>query len=148
MSSRREQEKELLEALKSEGQKDAWIEMLSAALCRVVIAVTDNDAWEGSVADGLDAINARFQQTNAELTRLHEENDLLKTKLSAVTRIEQEGKELDHAAEMLWVVVANVSGGDWPQQSPEWQEAAARWRDNYFFVRDKWAEALQQVTRV
>ena len=39
---------------------------------------------------------------------------------------------LADAAEMLWVVLANVSGGDWTQQSPEWQEAAARWRDNYF----------------
>jgi hypothetical protein len=36
------------------------------------------------------------------------------------------------AAEMLWVVLANVSGGDWTQQSAEWQEAAAHWRDNYF----------------
>jgi hypothetical protein len=36
------------------------------------------------------------------------------------------------AAEMLWVVLANVGGGDWTQQSAEWQEAAARWRDNYF----------------
>jgi hypothetical protein len=36
------------------------------------------------------------------------------------------------AAEMLWVVLANVSGGDWTKQSAEWREAAARWRDNYF----------------
>jgi hypothetical protein len=36
------------------------------------------------------------------------------------------------AAEMLWVVLANVSEGDWTKQSVEWQEAAARWRDNYF----------------
>jgi hypothetical protein len=36
------------------------------------------------------------------------------------------------AAEMLWIVLANVSGGDWTKQSDEWQEAAARWRDNYF----------------
>lgn len=36
------------------------------------------------------------------------------------------------AAEMLWVVLANVSGGDWTKQSDDWQEAAARWRDNYF----------------
>ena len=35
------------------------------------------------------------------------------------------------AAEMLWVVLANVSGGDWTKQSADWQEAAARWRDNY-----------------
>lgn len=41
---------------------------------------------------------------------------------------------LANAAEMLWVVLANVSGGDWTQQTAEWQEAAARWRDNYFLV--------------
>ncbi len=39
-------------------------------------------------------------------------------------------------AEMLWVVLANVSGGDWSQQSAEWQAAAARWRDYYFQARD------------
>ena len=36
------------------------------------------------------------------------------------------------AAEMLWIVVANVSEGDWTKQTKEWQEAAARWRDYYF----------------
>lgn len=45
-------------------------------------------------------------------------------------------QKMDEAAEMLWTVVANVSGGDWTQQSPEWQEAAARWRDHYFAVRE------------
>jgi hypothetical protein len=40
--------------------------------------------------------------------------------------------QMADAAEMLWVVLANVSGGDWTQQSAEWQDAAARWRDNYF----------------
>ena len=38
------------------------------------------------------------------------------------------------AAEMLWVVLANVSGGDWTMQSEDWQQYAARWRDNYFAV--------------
>lgn len=36
------------------------------------------------------------------------------------------------AAEMLWVVLANVSGGDWSKQTPDWQEYAGRWRDYYF----------------
>ncbi len=36
------------------------------------------------------------------------------------------------AAEMLWIVLANVSGGNWTLQSADWQEAAARWRDYYF----------------
>ena len=41
-------------------------------------------------------------------------------------------KQMTDAAEMLWVVLANVSEGDWTKQTPEWQAAAARWRDNYF----------------
>jgi hypothetical protein len=40
-------------------------------------------------------------------------------------------KELEEAAEMLWVVIANVSGGDWTQQAEDWQIAARRWSDNY-----------------
>ncbi len=28
-----------------------------------------------------------------------------------------------------WGVIANVSQGDWAQQTPEWQDAAKRWRD-------------------
>lgn len=46
-------------------------------------------------------------------------------------------RELSDAAEMLWVVLANVSGGDWSQQNQEWQEAAQKWRDNYFSVKWK-----------
>jgi len=43
----------------------------------------------------------------------------------------QKVKEFAKAAEMLWVTLANVSGGDWTKQSTEWQEAANKWRDNY-----------------
>lgn len=43
-------------------------------------------------------------------------------------------KKLEDAAEMLWVVIANVSAGDWKKQNQDWQDAAARWRDNYFKV--------------
>lgn len=45
-------------------------------------------------------------------------------------------QQLADAAEMLWVCLANVSGSDWSKQSPEWQEAAARWRDFYFDALD------------
>lgn len=52
--------------------------------------------------------------------------------LSRLSEAQEASKAMVDAAEMLWVVLANASGGDWTQQSPEWQEAAARWRDNYF----------------
>jgi hypothetical protein len=50
----------------------------------------------------------------------------------AERRQHQRATGMADAAEMLWVVLANVSGGDWTQQSAEWQLAVERWRDNYF----------------
>ncbi len=44
----------------------------------------------------------------------------------------QKFKSFIDATEMLWVVLANVSGGDWSLQSKNWQYSAAKWRDNYF----------------
>ena len=46
-------------------------------------------------------------------------------------------EKMADAAEMLWVVLANVNGGDWSKQSKEWQKVAARWRDNYFEAMDE-----------
>jgi len=48
--------------------------------------------------------------------------------------LETEVLKMKDAAEMLWTVVANASGGDWLKQSQEWQEAAERWRDNYWKI--------------
>ena len=59
--------------------------------------------------------------------------DLALAKYGLVT-IPESRERMKDAAEMLWIVLANVSGGDWTKQSQEWQEAAERWRDNYFAV--------------
>jgi hypothetical protein len=32
--------------------------------------------------------------------------------------------------EMAWGIIANAGGGDWSKETPEWQEAAAKWRDD------------------
>jgi hypothetical protein len=40
-------------------------------------------------------------------------------------------REIDEAAEFMWVVLANVSEGDWTKQRNDWQEAAARARGGY-----------------
>ena len=55
-------------------------------------------------------------------------NELAEQLTTAQARI----AELEEAAEMLWITLANVSLGDWSKQSPEWQQAAARYRDLYF----------------
>lgn len=46
-------------------------------------------------------------------------------------------RELLDAGEMLWIVLANVSGGDWAKQSEDWQQAARRWADNFHEVARK-----------
>lgn len=43
----------------------------------------------------------------------------------------------EDAAEMLWFVLANVSGGDWTKQTEEWQKAARRWANNYLSLASK-----------
>jgi hypothetical protein len=43
-------------------------------------------------------------------------------------------RELDRMkdrAEFLWIVLANVSEGDWKKQTRAWQVAAAKARDDY-----------------
>ena len=36
------------------------------------------------------------------------------------------------ALELAWGLIANAGGGDWSNETPEWQEAAERWRDEYW----------------
>lgn len=40
-------------------------------------------------------------------------------------------------AEMFWILLCNVSDGDWTKQSEEWQGAAAKCRDRYFELENK-----------
>lgn len=63
----------------------------------------------------------------------------------AALQAEQDARLAD-AAEMLWIVLANVSDGDWTKQRPEWQEAAARWRDNYFNALRAHSPLVQKET--
>lgn len=34
------------------------------------------------------------------------------------------------ALEIAWGIIANAGNGDWAKETKEWQEAAAKWRDN------------------
>jgi hypothetical protein len=46
-------------------------------------------------------------------------------------------KLLEDALEYGWIVISNVSEGDWTKQSVEWQEAAARFRSYYHSSLDR-----------
>jgi len=50
----------------------------------------------------------------------------------------------EKAEELLydaWVVIANVSEGDWEKQTPEWKDAAKRWRDAWHAHLDERTKA-------
>ena len=40
--------------------------------------------------------------------------------------------ETDALLETAWGIIANAGGGNWDLETPEWKEAAERWRDKYF----------------
>lgn len=40
--------------------------------------------------------------------------------------------QVDELIMTAWTIIANASEGNWEQETPEWQEAARRWRDEMF----------------
>jgi hypothetical protein len=49
-----------------------------------------------------------------------------------IAQLKAKVKHFEAALEMAWVVIANVSGGDWEKQSSDWQTAVTKWRDEQF----------------
>ncbi len=43
-----------------------------------------------------------------------------------------------------WGIIANVGGGNWDRETPEWQTAAGKWRDRY---HDTLHEVLDDVEK-
>lgn len=44
--------------------------------------------------------------------------------------------------EAAWGIIANAGGGNWKLETPEWQEAASRWRDEYHRTLDAQRETV------
>jgi hypothetical protein len=65
----------------------------------------------------------------------------------------QEGREGEwkDCAEYGWTIIANASGGDWTKEAKDWQEAAARFRDQAEDATGGWfcviETAPQSLTR-
>lgn len=69
-----------------------------------------------------------------------------KSKLIVKLDVEQHlSDRLNDAAEMLWVVLANVNGGDWKKQTEEWQKVAVKWRDSYFMTLKEHRKIREKV---
>jgi ABC-type transporter Mla subunit MlaD len=51
-------------------------------------------------------------------------------------------KSLVDALEWAWTIIANAGGGDWTKESQDWQDAAAKWRD------EAWHPTLDKLAKV
>ena len=58
--------------------------------------------------------------------------------VSEISRLEDRIKRLENCIENAWGIIANVSGGDWDEQHPEWKQTTLDWRNNSF--HPIWAE--------
>lgn len=86
---------------------------------------------EDKGAEALCAEWARDDDRERRLKYEANENDVSRLQNAAAAHDEREKQMLD-ALEMAWGVIANAGGGDWETQSVEWQEVAARWRDEHW----------------
>jgi hypothetical protein len=108
--------------------EDFLVDMVAAADQRV----TPQQISSLSVAElRRELADARKRVTPAE-QQVEQLRETVSKQAHDLTLHVRKERALADAAEMLWVVLANVNGGDWTKQSAEWQEAAARWRDTYF----------------
>lgn len=70
------------------------------------------------MSDTLEEENERLRSYQAEYIRRHR-------------ALQVENDKLREAVEIAWGVIANAGNGDWTTQSPDWQRAAIRWRDEH-----------------
>lgn len=80
--------------------------------------------WAGCVRGLLDAVEG----LEKELASLRERGS---AESRAFSQAYNEGTALHEQLYQAWVVIANVSEGNWDDQTAEWKEAAIRWRDKY-----------------
>jgi hypothetical protein len=58
-------------------------------------------------------------------------DDLNSNRLLGGVRVEPRPRAQATAVELAWGIIANAGGGDWERETPEWRDAAARWRDEF-----------------
>ena len=85
-----------------------------------------------------------MSEINIEVLSNHELKQELYRQADRIALLESLLEEHRDAAEMLWICLANASGGNWSKQTDEWQDAAERWRDNYFVVKSKLSSSLTE----
>lgn len=63
----------------------------------------------------------RFVRLSTDIA-LQKQNEILNDRI----------KRLEDSVQTAWEIIANVSKGNWHDQSPDWRDAATRWCCNDF----------------
>lgn len=75
---------------------------------------------------------ARTKATSAWCSHKNSHKQLDVELTAAFTNILMaETAALESKLELAWGIIANAGNGDWTKETPQWQEAAAKWRDSY-----------------
>ena len=54
------------------------------------------------------------------------------TSVESIREIQEDARrDLVDLIDAAWGIIANAGNGDWLTEHPEWQEAAAKWRDQF-----------------
>lgn len=63
---------------------------------------------------------------------------LIRWPLPKKRKREKKKMNANELLELAWGIIANAGGGNWEKETAEWQDAAVRWRDNYFkYLREE-----------
>ena len=98
-------------------------------------------AWsQNEMISEIHRLSTKEIEQDANVKRLL---DLSKRQAKVLLSQESEAIKNDEDLEMAWVILANVSGGDWSEQSDDWQAAVTRWRDDVIpMISRKLAERI------
>ena len=106
---------EEIERLKHEGEE--WMNVKNEIL-------SDPEHW-------LSLANDRFNKDQADLTACRAQ---LASRDAEIKTLREALEAWQDCAEYGWTIIANASGGDWTKESADWQTAAAKFRDENYYV--------------
>ena len=100
--------------------------LYASALARLQREVDESDA---ALVDAKRAGSRYFTAWQEALQAASRENDRAEVAERERDEAHEEIKRLMEGMELAWGIIANVSGGTWDFQGPEWKTAAFRWRE-------------------
>lgn len=109
--------------------------ILDKELRRDIDAIIQRLKTSGITGDASPSAYRQSRERSLAITKLQEAVMWLGMDLKAINDENpqpQTGWKPSDALERAWGIIANASGGDWQKESPEWQDAAARFRDEVY----------------